>query len=99
METPLCMARRLGRTTVAALLANALLAPLKAGCDAAAPQPSSSEEQARPACAACGRRPGDGDAAPLRRCTRCSRVFFCDEACLKRGWKAHRKECAAPEAA
>lgn len=31
----------------------------------------------------------------LKRCSRCMRVWFCDEACLKAGWGAHRKQCKA----
>lgn len=31
----------------------------------------------------------------LKKCSRCRRVWFCDEACLKAGWGAHKGQCKA----
>jgi len=35
----------------------------------------------------------------LRRCSRCQKVYFCDQVCQQKAWKKHKEECKAPPAA
>ena len=52
-------------------------------------------------CFACGRAESTGGSsgAPLLQCGSCKgtglKAFFCDKACLKAGWKAHKPACEA----
>jgi hypothetical protein len=32
-------------------------------------------------------------ASPPNRCARCRTVYYCDAACVKRHWKAHKPDC------
>ena len=54
----------------------------------------------RRCCLACGREDGSGaSGAALLQCAGCKgtglKAFFCDRACLKAGWKAHKPDCEA----
>ena len=53
-------------------------------------------------CCACGREDGGGTSgAALLQCAGCKgtglKAFFCDRACLKAGWKAHKPACKAAQ--
>ena len=49
----------------------------------------------RRSCAACGRRRAPGD-PKFRKCTRCSSVVYCDDACQKSHWPNHKLYCRKP---
>ena len=53
----------------------------------------------RRSCYACGREDGGSSSLPLLQCGSCKgtglKAFFCDKACLKAGWKAHKPACEA----
>ncbi len=42
-------------------------------------------------CEACGALDSPGSA--LRKCTRCTVVYYCSKDCQKRHWKEHRPRC------
>ena len=42
-------------------------------------------------CAACGKAPAVGSS--LKRCNACHAVYYCNHACQKAHWKAHKKQC------
>ena len=63
---------------------------------------ASSAAEARRRCFACGREDGGGaGGAALLQCGSCKgtglKAFFCDRACLKAGWKAHKPACEAAQ--
>lgn len=33
------------------------------------------------------------DEKPLKRCTKCRKVLYCDAECQKADWKAHKMVC------
>ncbi|TFK25868.1 SET domain-containing protein [Coprinopsis marcescibilis] len=37
----------------------------------------------------------DGRSAPLKRCTNCKTVVYCDAKCQSKDWSIHKSECAA----
>ena len=44
-----------------------------------------------PACSACGRQ--DGPRKPLRRCGKCTAVWYCSRECQAGAWPQHRRQC------
>ena len=72
----------------------------RAGASAApAFEPASAPPEAESRrCFACGRKDGVSG-APLLQCAGCEgtglKAFFCNRACLKAGWKAHKPACVA----
>ena len=83
--------------------------PVAAASSAAAPAAAAAAAAPKPrsrTCFACGREDGGGgngdagsNSAPLQQCRGCKgtglKVFFCNRACLKAGWKAHKPACEA----
>ncbi|KAF2672771.1 hypothetical protein BT63DRAFT_136176 [Microthyrium microscopicum] len=46
-----------------------------------------------PSCFHCGKIAADGVGQPLRKCSGCMRVWYCDKSCQKKHWKAHKTYC------
>src|SRR5436853_2385615 len=48
-------------------------------------------------CAVCGKSQGENRQA-LKRCARCTKIWYCSANCQKSDWATHRKQCTKPPA-